>query len=529
MIGPGGGVPRPSAPVLPAARLRPARRAARALALVLSLAAGCATPGFAGRGGPAAAVRPADEPLAPETALGAGAEARLAYAKAWQSLKRGDQARDAGDLEKARTEWLAAADGLLAAEQAGASAWRLPLGYRAAELAGRAGDFARSAELATRVARDAGADERSRAMGWHLAAQALVNAASAEARAGKLPPIKLLFADQRGPGPLSPQPPPGTWKSFVEAVDAYLAASAADPELSRPADQRTLPSPARLAVGAAKVSFSFDDMADARARIEAVLSRWPDDGEALVEGIPLYLQTFLVAGDRAGHQAAATRLGQLLDERAARAEGKAKEEYARAREEVRKSVSGAALLAAQRLLDAGKPAEAAEAFEAVAADAGSADAPNALHNAAIAWDRAGDGARAAAARERILKERPEARVAPSDALALAAYQSRKADHAAAARLYGEFLERWPDHANRCIALQNAGSELDAGRRWAEAAERYLEFGRDPACSRADPVRTGIALRRAKVLFDGAGKPARAKEAAAAADALAKKPAKEKGT
>jgi hypothetical protein len=504
-------------------------RAGYALAVLLAAtAAGCATT----RPRPAPTVvpaRPADEPLEAGTALGSGAAAQGAYAAALEAMKRGDAAREAGNQDAARAEWTRAADGLLAAVKAGASEWRLPLSYQAAVLLGKAGDFERTASVASAVARDPGADERSRALAWHLAAEALVNVGTAQAKAGKLPPIQLTFAEQRGAAPIAPQPPPGTCKSFVEAVDAYLAVSQADPDLSRPADQQTLPSPGRLAVGAAKVFYSFDDMPEARRRLEAVLTRWPDDPQALVEAIPLYLQTFLVVGDRAGHLAAVARLQKLLQERSAGAEGKAKEGYAHAQDELDKASSAAAFIAAQALLDAGKPGDAAQAFEAVAANPGSADAAGALHNAAIAWDRAGDSVRAAAARDRILREHADARVAPSAALTLAAYQAKKGDHAAAARIYADFLERWPDHPNRCIAMQNVAAELDVARRPAEAAERYLAFGRDAACSRADPGVAVVALRRARTLFDLAGKPARAKEAGAAAEAMTRKPAKEKGT
>ncbi|HTT69911.1 MAG TPA: hypothetical protein VMG32_01705 [Anaeromyxobacteraceae bacterium] len=501
----------------------------RLVALVaLPAAAGCAAP--RPRPEPPQPVPPhqADEPLEPGTTLRAGEAAQAAYGTAFESLARGDAARDGGDLDQARKEWSAAADGLLRAEAAGASAWRLTLRYQAAQLLGRAGAYERSAQLAAGVARDPEADEDSRAMGWHLAAQALVNVATAEARAGTLPPVRLLFADQRGPGPLAPQPPPGAWKSFVEAVDAYLSVCDADPTLSRPPEEQTLPSPGRLAVGASKVSYAFDDMADAQRRLAAVFSRWPSDAEALVEAIPLYLQTFLVTGDRQGYQAAAERLGQLLEEELAKAEGRSRDLFARAQDELKKAVSGAALLAAQKLFDAGKSAEAAEAFEAVAADPSSPDAASALHNAAIAWDRAGDPARAAGLRERILQEYPDSRVAPSATLTLAAFQAKKGDHAAAAKLYGDFLDRWPEHGNRCIAMQNVAAELDLAHRAADAADRYLTFGRDPVCSRANASVALIALRRARALFDQAGRPARAREAAAAADALARKP-KEKGT
>jgi hypothetical protein len=507
--------------------IRLARRAGALLLFAAAAAtAGCAT---AGAGRSSGAAPAADEPLRADTALSAGDAAQAAYARAFEALKKADAGRDAGNLDEARAEWTRAADGLLAAEKAGASSWRLALSYKAAALLRQAGSYDRTAELASKVARDPAADDRSRALGWHLAAEALANVASAQARAGKLPPVRLLFADQRGSAPLAPQPPPGAWKSFVEAVDAYLAISQADPDLSRPAEQQTLPSPARLAVGAAKVVYAFDDIPEARRRLEAALARWPEDTEALAEAIPLSLQTFLVPGDRTGHAAAAARLQHLIDERSAKAEGKAREGFARAQGELEKALSGAAFLAAQKLLEAGKPADAAQAFEAVAADGSSADAASALHNAAIAWDRAGDPAKAAAARDRILREHADSRLAPSAALTLAAYQAKKGDHAAAASIYGDFLERWPEHANRCIAMQNVASELDSAHRAGDAAERYLAFGKDPGCARADPAVAVIALRRARTLFDQAGKPVRAKEAAAAAEAIGKRTAKEKGT
>jgi TolA-binding protein len=481
-----------------------------------------------------AAARARTHPLGMRTAqaIRAGSAAQGAYVKAWQARGWGDAARDAGNLEEARTQWTAAADGLLAAEAAGATAFRLPLRVRAAELLSRAGADERAAEVAVSAARDPAADDGSRALAWHLAAHALAEQGSADAKAGKVPAVKVLYADQRGPEPLSPQPPPGVWKSFVDAVDAYLAVSQAEPpaapEAGAPAEGQggPLPTPARLALGAARVTFAFDDLAEARRRLDALLDRWPGETDVLAEAVPLYLQTYLVAGDRTGHQAAAAHLAQLIDARAEKANPKEKEGLAHAQDELRKAVSGAAFSSAQKLLDAGKLSDAAQAFEAMAADPSSPDAAKALHNAAIAWDRAGDSTRAAAARERILRERPEAKVAPSDALWLADYRSRKGDHPAAARLYGDFLERWPEHANRCIALQNVASELDAARRGADAAERYLLFGKDAACARADPALAVSALRRAKVLFDVAGKPARASEAAAAAEA-ARRPAKEK--
>jgi hypothetical protein len=500
---------------------RPLPRAAALAAALLGLAtlAACATGGAGAGAHPGvASALPADAPLGASTAIQGGAAAQDAYRAAFEHRARGDAARDAGNLDQARGEWTAAADGLVATVAAGASAQRLALRYQAARLYGLAQAYDRAAEEAEKVARDPAADERSRAMGWHLAAHALVNVASAEARAGKLPPIKLLYADQRTT-PLQPAPPPGTWARFVAAVDAYLPVADADPEAKAPPEGRLLLSPARLAVGAAKVSFAFDDLADCRARLEAALQRWPGEADAVAEAAPLYLQTYLLQDDRPGYRAALARLRALVDTQAEKADPKGKEAFARVRDDLARGESGVAFGAAQRLLEAGKFVEAAQAFEALAADPGGVDAAGALHNAAIAWDRAGEPAKAAAARERLLREKPDARVAPGDALVLAAYQARKGDHAAAARLYADFLERWPDHKDRCIALQNVASELDAAKRGAEAAERYLAFGKDGGCARADPAVAQSALARAKVLFDAAGKPAKAKEAASAADAL----------
>ena len=483
------------------ARARPARL------LALLLAAGCAT----ARTKPPPA-RPADAPLAPDTALAAesGATSDADFAAAWESARKGDAAEGMGRLEEARAEWTRAADRFLAAGESHPE-WRLALGLRAAGLYHRADADDRAAEVALRVARDPAGDARSRAMGFRLAAVALQDLAAAQTRAGKLAPLKLAFADDRARAPGSSAPVPGIWKRFVEAVDG-LTASAAQP------DDGATPTTARLALDAARVSFAFENVAEARRRLAALLERWPED-EAISEAVPLYLQTYLVSGDREGFRAAAAKLA----DRYAAGAGLSKEGAARGAEALRKAHSDAAFSDARKLIEAGKLEEAAEAFEAIASGGDPADAAGALHNAAIAWDRAGKPARAARARERILKEHPGARVAPTNALTLAAAQSQSGDHAGAARLYVEFLERWPEHASRCIAMQNAAAELDAARRGADAAERYLAFGRDAACTKPDPAVAIAALRRARALFEAAGKPARAKEAATVADALSRKP------
>ncbi len=200
---------------------------------------------------------------------------------------------------------------------------------------------------------------------------------------------------------------------------------------------------------------------------------------------------------------------------------KAKEAYAKVLDAVGRAEAGARFGDAQKLLEGGKPAEAAQAFEALAAEqrSGGGDVPGALHNAAIAWDKAGQGAKAAAIRQRILKEYPDSKIAPNNALLVAAYQSKKGDHADAAKLYGEFVQKWPENPNRCVALQNVAAELDTAKQSAEAAERYLVFGKDAACAKADPNFAARALYRSGQLFTLAKKNAKAKEAFTAAVAV----------
>jgi tetratricopeptide (TPR) repeat protein len=478
-------------------------RSRTAAALALAALVACAGP---------KAAHPAHAPLAPDMPLAAGGEVDKAAAEGWDAVKRGDAAREAGKLDEARAEWTRAAERFQAAGEAGPR-WRLALGFRAAELRRKAGDDAGAADAAGKVAADPAADPLSRAMALHLEAQALHDLGVAEAKAGKLPSGKPAFAEERNGTPPAPKPIPGTWKRFVDAVDAYLPVSGTVTEAPQAVTAPPLSTPARLAVGAARVVFAFDDVPGARKRLADALQRWPDEFDAAAEAVPLYLQTFLVAGDGEGFRSAVAALSEKLAARAEKAtDQKEKDGLAKVQAELRKAITDADFSAAHRLLEAGKPAEAAEVFEAIAAKGDAADVPGALHNAAVAWDRAGEPGRAVAARERILKDFPEARVAPTNALFLAAYQSRKNDHLGAAKLYADFLERWPEHASRCIALQNVAAELDAAHRGAEAAERYLAFGKDAACARADVKVTSTALRRAKTLFDAAGKPARAKEA-----------------
>jgi tetratricopeptide (TPR) repeat protein len=165
----------------------------------------------------------------------------------------------------------------------------------------------------------------------------------------------------------------------------------------------------------------------------------------------------------------------------------------------------------------GKASEAAERFERFAADHAAADdASVALFNAAQGWEAAGKPEKALAAREALLARYGDSRMAPLTTLYLAGGASKRQDHAAAARLYGAFLDRWPDAANRCLAMQNVGYELDVQGEKAGAAARYLVFGADPGCAKERPNEAAKALYRGGKLFIDAKQKPKAKEAFEAA-------------
>jgi len=71
--------------------------------------------------------------------------------------------------------------------------------------------------------------------------------------------------------------------------------------------------------------------------------------------------------------------------------------------------------------------------------------------------------------------------------------------------------------DRCLAALNVGAELDAARQTAEAAQRYLAFGTDAQCSKADPNTAAQVLYRSAAILNKGGKKA---DAQAALKALA---------
>jgi hypothetical protein len=464
--------------------------------IALFAVAACATAAKKPATAAADPVAQVEQGLPPPAELPEGPE-RAAYEAARAHEARGEAASGEG----ARAEWAQAAEGYAGlAPKEGASQLRIPLKQRAAELFLRAQRWEKAAELAASLGSDAAASDATKAVAARLAATAALGAASAQVKAGQL---DLGLAGAR-----KERPVPAGWKRVVDAADAYFARAPADPEVKKASpEKRPGPSPSALSLAGAEVLYAYGDVDGARKRFEGVLDRWASDADALEQAVPLYLATFLARGDRDGHEAAVERLRKVVADEAAKASGPRKDQLAKVLDGLARARAGARFGAAERLLADGKPADAAQAFEAVAAEPGVGDPVNALHNGAVAWDRANEPAKAAKLRERILKEHPAAPIAAEDALSLAAYRSRAGDHLAAARLYEDFLGRWPDSPNRCLAMRNAASELDMGGRFAEAAARYVAYGGDEACVKAAPDVAARALVRAGRLYEAQAKDA----------------------
>lgn len=302
-------------------------------------------------------------------------------------------------------------------------------------------------------------------------------------------------------------------------MDAYLPVWEKHPEAARRPGERSLALPPwQAALIAAEVYYASDEMGEAQRRLEKVIAAWPEEADAMESAVQLLLQTFLVRKDDDGFAAAKARVKVILDAQIAKAsDPRAKETFARLRDQIGRLEQGIDFAVAKRLLDGGKPVEAAEGFERfAAAHASSADASNALFNAALAWEKAGRPEKAVEVREKLVATYADSRMAPLAALYLAGAASKRGDHEASARHYRTYLERWPDAPNRCLALQNVGYELDVQDKTVEAAERYLAFGGEARCAKERPNEVAKALYRSGKLFVDSKQRPKAKEAFEAA-------------
>jgi TolA-binding protein len=270
---------------------------------------------------------------------------------------------------------------------------------------------------------------------------------------------------------------------------------------------------APMALFAARIEFAYDNMEDARRRFEAVITGWPSRADILDTAVPLYTETYLVKKDEEGFEAAVARMRALVKAEAEKAALAAKapnateeqkkdaEELAKLEALLGKQHQGSGFNAAKRLLEAGKNAEAAAAFEKFADEnQDNPDVPNAYYNAALGWEKAKEPKKASALRERILKDYPDSKIASQAVLALASTKSRDKDPAGAQKLYQTYLERWPQGAQRCLALYNLAVEVESQGKKLEAAQRYKAFAAEESCLKEDADNSAHVLFHAGGLF-----------------------------
>ncbi|MFT3914488.1 MAG: tetratricopeptide repeat protein [Anaeromyxobacteraceae bacterium] len=487
------------------------------------LAAACATAGGAGGGSGGAASRYKQADNVPPRANQLADEIESSYyGNGATTQARGDEAARSGNLDQARAEWNQAA-GIYAsfADKFPSSDWALKIRYDAAFLFFQSRQYESAATQFIKVYNDPNAQPVTKAMSGKMLAITWQAAANAAQKAGKIEPMRFTFSDQRAGKPPEPRVPPAEWKRFIDAVDLFLPVSDADPELKKPAAERQGSPPPYFAEVSGEVSFANDNMLDAQKRFAMVLDRWPEEAEYVQKASQLYLQTFLILGDTAGHEAAIQKLRGVVQGQLARKDVTEdhRKIYGKILQDLENANSAKLFGAAQKLLEEGKFAEAGQAFETLAADPKGGDAPNALHNAAIAYDKAGQKEKAVAIRQRILKEFPDSKTAPMNQiqLALRATEAKKYDEAV--KYYQEFLQKWPGDRNRCVALQNIASTYDTAKKKADAAQAYLAFGTDGECAKLDPNTLAKVLFRSGALAEQVKDKAKAKQAFTACAAL----------
>ena len=396
-----------------------------------------------------------------------------------------------------------------------------------------------AAEAAQRMIADPKATPLTKAVGARLASGAWQMLAVQEMRAGKIPQLKLQPSTARGGVAPTPRVPDLPWKMFVENADVYVENVAADPASQLSAEGRKAAGGAdagMLELIAAQVEFGYDNIEDAQRRFGKLIGKYPSRPDILETSVPYYLDSFKILKNTDGLEAAIARIEPAVSAEAKKAAAAAaapdaSEEAKRSSAtltrlaaELREAARGsdysnaAALMAkAEGLAKEGKPAaaeykQAGALFEKYATDnKASPDAPNALFNAGLAFDRAKEPKKAIEVREALLAGYPDAKVAQQTTVILGGTLAASREYAASAKYNQQYLTRWPDGQHRCAVLQNLGVALQETKRPLEAADAYLRFANDPTCAGEDPNATARILYSAAKLQADAKKPAEAKK------------------
>ncbi len=481
------------------------------------------------------------EPTSPDEAIDSrlttdGAELAL-LKEVFKHIDRALRDQLSGNLDAASAESKVAADGLISFVDKYKN-HRLRIGfYRMAVVRYlQAKEWEAAADTAQRMLADPKALPVTMAIAARYGSSAWQMLAVQEMRAGKIPQLRLKPSAARGGEPPSPRPVDRSWKMFVENADIYERNRDADPTSKLTAEERQSQGGTdlgQLQVIAAQVEFGYDNIEDAQKRFGKVIEMHPSRGDLMETAVPYYLDSFKILKDPKGLEAAAAKIEPTIAAEAkkaaeaAAAPGATEEQkknaasFAKLAGELKEGTKGgeynqAAVVMGKADVAAkeGKPEaatlyrESAALYEKFAAgNKTSPDAPSALFNAAIGHDKARDGKKAVAIREQLLKEYPEAKVAQQTYLLLGSNLAASREYGASVKYNQEYLARWPDSPQRCVALQNLGVALQETKKPAEAAAAYLTFAGDPTCGAEDPNTT------ARVLYSAAKMQAEAKKTA----------------
>ena len=484
------------------------------------------------------------EPASPEEAMDSRISAdatELALLKdVFVHIDRAMRDRLSGKLDNASAEDKTAADNLIVfVNRYPSHRLRIVFLRMAAGRYLNAKEWEAAAEAAQRMMADPKGAAVTKAIGARYASGAWQMLAIQEMRSGKIPQLKLQPSTGRAGVPHTPRVPDRAWKMFVEAADVYAANWQADPSSKLTAEERKVQGGTdlgQLQIIAAQVEFGYDNIEDAQKRFGQIIEMHPSRADLLETAVPYYLDTFKILKDPKGLEAAAARI-----EPAVAAEAKKAAEIAaapNATEEQKKNAAllakiatelkegakggeyneaGALLAKADAAAKEGKPEAAAQYRDAAAlyekfaaGNKTNPDAPSALFNAAIALDKAKDGKKAVALREQILRDYPDAKVIPQTLLLLGSSLAASREYAASVKYNEEYLRRWPETPQRCVAMQNLGVGLQETKRPAEAAAVFVKFATDAGCG-DDVNTTARVLYSAAKLQVEAKKPADAKK------------------
>jgi hypothetical protein len=397
-----------------------------------------------------------------------------------------------------------------------------------------------AAETAQRMVTDPKATPVTKAIGSRYASGGWQMLAVQEMRSGKIPQLKLVPSTGRGGAAPTPRVPDLPWKMFVENADTYAQNYQADPASKLSGEERKASGAADLAqlqLIAAQVEFGYDNIEDAQRRFAQVIEQHPSRADILETAVPYYLDSFKILKNTQGLEAALAKVEPSVAAEARKAteaaaapgateeQKKAAATLTRLATELREGAKGgdynnaAALMAkADGLAKEGK-AEATNQYKQAGAlfekfaveNKASPDAPSALFNAAIAYDKAKEPKKAIALRETLLATYPDAKVAQATTVILGGTLAAAREYAASAKYNQEYLTRWPEGAQRCAVIQNLGVAQQELKKPAEAAQTYLRFANDPACAGEDPNTTARLLYLAAKMQSDAKKSAEAKK------------------